>query len=423
MERKNNDLWVGGPWEQPSRPVVDPPRIPRPQRPVLRVRKKRRSPLKIFLIVLAILAAIAAAVVLAGLNGFFPIVEKDFGPYDPSDFPFPFPYHEYEFQEEMDYTTPPSIPASPTGSGVTIALHSGAGAGLSYEEIYTHCAPSIVSITATGRYGGSTGTGIVLTEDGYLLTNAHVVAGASHVEVVTFENRMADAALVGFDADEDLAVLKIELDGLTPARFGNSDELRIGEEVAAIGDALGYRSTITDGIISALDREVEVDGITMTLIQTSAAINFGNSGGALIDMQGRVVGITTVKLVADDGSTEAMGFAIPSTRVKYVADRLIAGEKIVPGAFGITVSTLPVNGAGLEVLGVDKHSDAYEKGIREGDILLKANGLELTSTQVLTRLKVTRGAGDLITLTVQRGEEIFDLEIALTPLDNMEGYP
>ena len=423
MERKNNDLWVGGPWEQPSRPVVDPPRIPRPQRPVLRVRKKRRSPLKIFLIVLAILAATAAAVVLAGLNGFFPIVEKDFGPYDPSDFPFPFPYHEYEFQEEMDYTTPPSIPASPTGSGVTIALHSGAGAGLSYEEIYTHCAPSIVSITATGRYGGSTGTGIVLTEDGYLLTNAHVVAGASHVEVVTFENRMADAALVGFDADEDLAVLKIELDGLTPARFGNSDELRIGEEVAAIGDALGYRSTITDGIISALDREVEVDGITMTLIQTSAAINFGNSGGALIDMQGRVVGITTVKLVADDGSTEAMGFAIPSTRVKYVADRLIAGEKIVPGAFGITVSTLPVNGAGLEVLGVDKHSDAYEKGIREGDILLKANGLELTSTQVLTRLKVTRGAGDLITLTVQRGEEIFDLEIALTPLDNMEGYP
>lgn len=423
MERKNNDLWVGGPWEQPSRPVVDPPRIPRPQRPVLRVRKKRRSPLKIFLIVLAILAAIAAAVVLAGLNGLLPIVEKDFGPYDPSDFPFPFPYHEYEFQEEMDYTTPPSIPASPTGSGVTIALHSGAGAGLSYEEIYTHCAPSIVSITATGRYGGSTGTGIVLTEDGYLLTNAHVVAGASHVEVVTFENRMADAALVGFDADEDLAVLKIELDGLTPARFGNSDELRIGEEVAAIGDALGYRSTITDGIISALDREVEVDGITMTLIQTSAAINFGNSGGALIDMQGRVVGITTVKLVADDGSTEAMGFAIPSTRVKYVADRLIAGEKIVPGAFGITVSTLPVNGAGLEVLGVDKHSDAYEKGIREGDILLKANGLELTSTQVLTRLKVTRGAGDLITLTVQRGEEIFDLEIALTPLDNMEGYP
>ena len=423
LDLKHNDLWVGGPWEQPSRPVVNPPHIPKPQRPVLRVRKKRRSPLKIFLIVLAILAAIAVAVIAAGLNGFFPIVEKDFGPYDPDDFPFPFPYHEYEFQEEMDYTTPPSIPASPTGTGVTIELHSGEGAQLSYEEIYNTCAPSIVSITATGRHGGSTGTGIILTADGYLLTNAHVVAGASQVEVVTFKNRIADAALVGFDADEDLAVLKVELDGLTPARFGNSDELRIGREVAAIGDALGYRSTITDGIISSLDREVEVDDITMNLIQTSAAINFGNSGGALIDRQGRVVGITTVKLVADDGSTEAMGFAIPSTRVKYVADRLIAGEKIVPGAFGITVNTLPVDGSGLEVLSVDKNSDAYAKGIREGDILLKANGLELTSTQALTRLKVTRGAGDLITLTVLRGGETFEVEVALTSLDDTEGYP
>lgn len=423
MERKHNDLWVGGPWEQPSRPVVDPPRIPKPQRPVLRVRKKRRSFLTPLLIVLAIVVMIGLAVVIAGLNGLLPLVERDFGPYEPDDFPFSFPYHEYEYQEEMDYTAPPDIEPYPTGSGVTIQLHSGVGPELSYEAIYTTCAPSIVSITATGPYGGSTGTGIILTADGYLLTNAHVVAGASHVEVVTFENRIADAALVGFDADEDLAVLKVELDSLTPARFGNSDELRIGEEVAAIGDALGYRSTITDGIISALDRDVEIDGITMNLIQTSAAINFGNSGGALIDRQGRVVGITTVKLVADDGSTEAMGFAIPSTRVKYVTDRLIAGEKIVPGAFGITVSTLPVNGLGLEVLGVDEHSDAYEKGIRVGDILLKANGLELTSTQVLTRLKVTRGAGDLITLTVQRGEEIFDLEIALTPLDNMEGYP
>ena len=254
MERKHNDLWVGGPWEQPSRPVVNPPHIPKPQRPVLRVRKKRRSPLKIFLIVLAILAAIAVAVIAAGLNGFFPIVEKDFGPYDPDDFPFPFPYHEYEFQEEMDYTTPPSIPASPTGTGVTIELHSGEGAQLSYEEIYNTCAPSIVSITATGRHGGSTGTGIILTADGYLLTNAHVVAGASQVEVVTFENHMADAALVGFDADEDLAVLKVELDGLTPARFGipepdgscpalaNSDFARALILVPALAfDENGYR--------------------------------------------------------------------------------------------------------------------------------------------------------------------------------------
>lgn len=429
LERKTNDLWQGGPWEQPSRPVLTPPHIPQPQRPVLRSRKRRRSLLPI-LISLAVVAAVALAVVVAWSQGFFSQFHAQFDPYwDHSDnFPFHFPYDGYEdyddrdWEHEQDYTTPPHIPAADTGSGVTIQLLEAAGEELSYEEIYTRCAPSIVSITTGTRTGASTGTGIILTEDGYLLTNAHVVAGGQYVEVVTFDNRIADAALVGFDAAEDLAVLKVELTGLTPARFGSSDELRIGEKVAAIGDSLGYRSTITDGIISALDREVDVDDVTMTLIQTSAAINFGNSGGALIDRYGRVVGITTIKIVSGDGSTESMGFAIPSTRVKYVADRLIAGEEIVPAALGITVNSLPVDGLGLEVLSVSKGSDAEKKGLREGDILLKANGLELTATQVLTRLKVTRGVGDLITLTVQRDGDIFELDVALTPLAELEGY-
>ena len=421
MERNPNDLWTGGPWEQPSRPVLAPPHIPRPQRPVLRVRKKRRSPLKIFLVILSLLLVTGAAVVIAGSSGLFPIVHKDFGPYQP----WAFPYEDYGYREEyeQDYTTPPTIPHAGTGSRVTITLHPGQGEELSYEEIYARCAPSIVSITAEDHRSASTGTGIVLTQDGYLLTNAHVVAGASYVEVVTFDNRLAEASLVGFDADEDVAVLKVDLTGLTPARFGNSDDLRIGQRVAAIGDALGYRSTITDGIISALDREVDVDDVTMTLIQTSAAINFGNSGGALIDPYGQVVGITTIKLVADDGSTEAMGFAIPSTRVKYVADRLIAGEEIVPAAFGITVNTLPLERGGLEVLEVAQGSDAWAKGLRPGDVLLQANGADLTSTQVLTRLKTTRGPGDTVTLTVQRAGEVFPLEVALTATAELEGYP
>jgi len=217
-------------------------------------------------------------------------------------------------------------------------------------------------------------------------------------------------------------VLKVDLTGLTPARFGSSDELHIGEQVAAIGDSLGYRSTITDGIISALDREVDVEDVTMTLIQTSAAINFGNSGGALIDRFGRVVGITTIKIVSGDGSTESMGFAIPSTRVKYVADRLIAGEEIIPGVLGVTVNTLPVDGLGLEVISVTPGSDAQHKGIRPGDILLKANGIDLTSTQILTRLKVSRGAGDSITLTLSRDGQVFDIEVLLTDPSQLEGY-
>jgi len=423
LERKTTDLWQGGPWEQPSRPVLTPPHIPAP-RPVLRVRKKRRSLLPI-LIPIAIVAAIALAVVIAWYNGAFSRLYMGFDPYFFYSDDNPFPHEGYgdrDWKREQDYTTPPSIPAAQTGSGVTIDLQSPAGGELSYEEIYNLCAPSIVSITTGTRTGASTGTGIVLTEDGYLLTNAHVVAGGQYVEVVTFDNRIADAALVGFDAAEDLAVLKVDLTGLIPARFGSSDELHIGEQVAAIGDSLGYRSTITDGIISALDREVDVDDVTMTLIQTSAAINFGNSGGALIDRFGRVVGITTIKIVSDDGSTESMGFAIPSTRVKFVADRLIAGEEIIPAALGITVNSLPVDGGGLEVLAVSEGSDAKEKGLQAGDILLKANGVTLTSTQVLSRQKVTLGAGDTITLTVQRGGDIFDLDVALTPRAELEDF-
>lgn len=421
-----NDLWQGGPWEQPSRPVLIPPHIPQPPQPVLRVRKRRRSLLPI-LIPIAVVCAIALAVVIAWYNGIFPGYHMEFGrpTFDAGDFPFSFPYDGYDDRNravEEDYTTSPSIPAAETGSGVTITLQGAKGEALSYEEIYNTCAPSIVSITTGTRTGASTGTGIVLTDDGYVLTNAHVVAGGQYVEVVTFDNRIANAALVGFDATEDLAVLKVELNGLTPARFGSSDELRIGEQVAAIGDSLGYRSTITDGIVSALDREVDVDDVTMTLIQTSAAINFGNSGGALIDRYGRVVGITTVKIVSGDGSSESMGFAIPSTRVKYVADRLIAGEEIVPAALGITVTSLPVDGLGLEVLSVSRGSDALEKGLLAGDILLKANGLDLTSTQVLTRLKLTLGAGDTITFTVQRGDEVFDLDVSLTPRTELEGF-
>ena len=423
LERNTNDLWQGGPWEQPARPVQPLPNIPKPPRPVLRTKKKKRRVLLPILIVLAILSAIILGITVVWYNGLFSIPALDFrfGYGDPGKFPHPFEPYEDNLPTP-DYTQPPSIPAAEIGSGVTVELLPNEEAVLDYEQIYAACAPSMVSLTAGSRVGASTGTGVVLTDDGYILTNAHVVAEARYVEVVTFDNRIADAKLVGFDAREDLAVLKVDLTGLTPARFGSSDELRIGQQVAAIGDSLGYRSTITDGIISSLDREVAVDDVTMSLIQTSAAINFGNSGGALINRHGQVVGITTIKLVAGDGSTESMGFAIPSTRVKYVADRLIAGEKIVPAALGITVNSLPVDGFGLNVLSVAPGSDALSKGICKDDILLKANGIELTSPQILTRLKNSRGAGDTITLTVQRATETFDVDVALTPCAEMEGY-
>jgi S1-C subfamily serine protease len=167
---------------------------------------------------------------------------------------------------------------------------------------------------------------------------------------------------------------------------------------------------------------VEVDDVTMTLIQTSAAINFGNSGGALIDRFGRVVGITTIKIVSGDGSAESLGFAIPSVRVKYVADRLIDGQTITPGVLGITVNTLPVEGLGLEIISVTPGSDAEKKGLRPGDILLQVDGTDLTGVQILSRAKIHRGAGDTMVLTVARDGQSFDVEVMLTDPSQLEGY-
>jgi len=399
LDNNRNDLWQGGPWEQPAPRFEPHPAvlIPQPSRPTLRTRKRRRRrwPWLVGALVLILAAAIAAS------------------QFDPISIHFPPPGGDSSQQEEEYSTEPPSIPRSATGTGVTLEIQPVTGQPLSYTEIYAQCAPSMVSIEASGRKLHSTGTGIILTEDGYILTNAHVVAGAQQVDVVFYNNRSLPANLVGFDAREDLAVLKVGTIGLTPAPFGDSNALQCGDPVAAIGDPLGYRSTITDGIISALDREVDVDNTTMTLIQTSAAINFGNSGGALINQYGQVVGVTTIKIVSHDGSAESLGFAIPSQRVKYVVDSLIAGKEVRTGMFGITVNTIPAQTGGLEVLAVDEGSDAKAKGLLPGDVLLTVDGQTITGTQDLSRAKQSRGPGDTVTFTFRRGHDVHTVEIAL----------
>ncbi len=403
MDNRNDDLWQGGPWEQPSPVCPLPPTfsIP-PVRPVLRPRRRRRRWPWFAGLLSLVLVLCAAAVILGGQT-----ITRIFSYQPPSQDGGGYQTQEYS-------TDPPSIPRAETGTGVTLTLHPDTGETLTYTEIYDKCLPSMVSIEAISSSTYSTGTGIVVTSDGYIVTNAHVVAGASQVRVILWDNEVLDASLVGFDAEEDLAVLKIEAAGLTPAEFGDSSSLRIGDPVAALGDPLGYRSTITDGIISALDREVEVDGVTMVLIQTSAAINFGNSGGALINQYGQVVGVTTIKIVTDDGSAEALGFAIPSTRVKYVVDTLIAGGEIRSGVFGFTVNTRPVEGGGLEIIEVDPASDAYAKGIQAGDVILSANGREVSGTQDLSRIKLSLGPGDGVELTLRRSDgTLYTVEVLL----------
>ena len=405
MDHRTDDLWRGGPWEQPAPDFTPPPPVYIPDvprsRPRLKVRRRRRRRWPAFVGLTSLILAICLSVAIWGQ------LDRTIPSFAPP------PSSSGDSQEQEYSTDPPSIPRAETGTGVTVELLQPAGPRLDYTQIYQKVSPSMVSIEAQSRWEYSTGTGVILTADGYIITNAHVVAGAGEVTVSTWDNQTFPASLVGFDAREDLAVLKVDAQDLTPAQFGDSSALTIGEEVAAIGDPLGYRSTITDGIISALDREVDVDGVTMVLIQTSAASNFGNSGGALINQYGQVVGITTIKIVTDDGSAEALGFAIPSRRVKYVADALIDGREVATGVFGFTVLIQPESGGGLKIRDVDPDSDAWAQGIRAGDVLLQANGQTVTSTQDLVRLKLDLGPGDTVTLTLRRGEETYTVEVAL----------
>ena len=412
MDERNNDLWQGGPWERSDprdrMPGAMPPRYV-PPRPVLRPRRrKRRFSLPVCMGLAALLVALVA--IGAVMDSLWPV---QLLPGGGEDYAYRQPGHD---EEKLD-TTPPAIPRAETGTGVTVELCQDSGESLTYTQIYDKNLPSMVSIQAEDAKSYSTGTGVVLTADGYLITNAHVVAGADKVQVACADNRVLDAALVGFDAREDLAVLKVEADDLTPAEFGDSFALRCGDPVAAIGDPLGYRSTITDGIVSALDRDVEVDGTSMVLIQTSAAINMGNSGGALINQYGQVVGITTVKIVTDDGSAESLGFAIPSRRVKYVADSLIAGKQVRRGIFGFTVLTRTAQGGGLTLDSVDKTSDAYAKGLRAGDVLTAADGQSLNAVEDLVRLKQSMGAGDTVSLTYVRSGQSRTVSVALIDPD------
>ena len=272
----------------------------------------------------------------------------------------------------------------------------------------------MVSITCRMANSTSTGTGVVLSTEGYIVTNCHVVEGAQNISVLLTDNRKLQARLIGADAVSDLAVLYVDAGDLTPAEFGDSDSLRVGDAVAAIGDPLGpeFRGTMTDGIVSAINRNVMTQGRTMTLIQTNAALNSGNSGGPLLNCYGQVVGINTLKISAfvDQAGVEGIGFAIPSTTVKEVVDQLIA-QGYVSGrpSLGITgdaVSQLEQKlyrlPAGVLVQDVEAGSCADRGGIVAGDVIQYANKTRVESVEELNSLLYSLTAGDTLELTVYR---------------------
>ena len=292
---------------------------------------------------------------------------------------------------------------------------------LSWQEIYDRNIVSVVSILCDN----STGTGVVLTADGYIITNSHVVEDAGTVRVRLTDGEEYPAMIIGSDAVSDLAVLYIECNGLTPATFGNSDSLRVGDAVAAIGDPMGvqFHGTMTDGIVSAINRNVTVSGRTMTLIQTNAALNSGNSGGPLINCYGQVIGINTMKISAFAASSgvEGLGFAIPSTTVKEISEQLIrqgyvSGRPDI-GLEGESVSSfyqyyyhMP---SGLYITHVDTGSDAYEKGIEYGDILISINNQRITDMDSLNTVLYAHNAGDTVNVVIYRSGKQYSLTLTL----------
>ena len=297
---------------------------------------------------------------------------------------------------------------------------------LSWQQVYEKVIPSVVSISCTGYTGSSSGTGVVMTKSGYIITNAHVVEDAQSIEVLLTDGRTFSARLIGSDGVSDLAVLFIEAKALTAAEFGDSSALRVGDAVVAIGDPLGIelRGTMTDGIISAINRDLTTGGRTMSLIQTSAALNSGNSGGPLVNCYGQVVGINTMKIgdYASSAGVEGLGFAIPMSTVKDVVEQLVnygyvAGRPTL-GLEGQMVSTfyqmyyrLP---AGLMITGIDADSDAALKGLQTGDILLYVGGRQVTASTVLDEVVNACQVGDTINVVIYRAGQEYSVDLTVT---------
>ena len=316
-----------------------------------------------------------------------------------------------------------NIVSSQESSDTTFSDEEGA---LCLQDIYSSVIDSVVSISSMTSSGTASGTGIIMSPDGYVITNHHVITGALVISVLTNDNQEFEAALVGSDEMSDLAVLKIDARGLKAAEFGDSSKLRVGDSVVAIGDPLGVqlRGTMTNGIISAINRDLTVGDRTMTLIQTNAALNNGNSGGPLINCYGQVIGINTVKMSSyytATASVEGLGFAIPISVAKPIIDELIENGYVAGRpAIGISGDSLPSYyrtyyrlPEGVYVTSVNEGSDAKAKGIREGDIVTAINGERISSIDELNTVKNQYAAGDEVTLTVYRSGTYYEVTVTL----------
>ena len=280
----------------------------------------------------------------------------------------------------------------------------------------------------------ATGSGIIISEDGYIVTNNHVIDTSSSNSSYSYydisdatsvkiklhgSEELYDAKIVGKDSQTDLAVLKIEKTGLTAAEFADSDAAAVGEFAMAVGSPLGLDTTVTTGIISAVNREVEADGTTYVCIQTDAAINSGNSGGALVNSEGKVIGINTLKL--SGSGVEGIGFAIPINSTTDIIDDLIEYNKVLRPYIGITgrdldeatVKAYKLNSLGIYIHSIEHFSPAEKAGLQSGDIIIKADDKDVLTMDELNEIKNSHKIGETMILTINRNGDKKDITITL----------
>ena len=266
------------------------------------------------------------------------------------------------------------------------------------------------------------GSGVILTTDGYIVTNYHVVEGAQQITVTLHDDSTYTATVVGSDQQSDIALLKIDATGLTPAVLGDSDSVQVGEVVIAVGNPMGtLGGTVTDGIVSALNRDISVEGNEMTLMQTSAAISPGNSGGGLFNTNGELIGIVNAKYSDEDA--EGLGFAIPVNTMKTVVQDLLENGYVTGRpALGITVITVGdvqtamqygVSSLGVYVNSVDEGSGAEAAGMKAGDRIVSIGTQLVESTDDVTNALKSYNVGDVVEVQVDRGRELITLQVTL----------
>ena len=337
----------------------------------------------------------------------------------------------------IQQVAPSSMADSASGSDSSITAASSSGSSLTTEQVADLVSPSVVVITTEqvvysqwSWYGqnqveSGAGSGVIISSDGYILTCAHVVDGASTI-TVTIGDKDYTATLVGEDTTSDIAVIKIDADGLTPATVGNSDSLKVGQSVMAVGNPLGeLGGTVTGGMISALNRSVTIQGSssvnTMSLIQMDASVSPGNSGGGLFNMNGELVGIVNAKSSSSDA--EGLGFAIPINDAIKVAQELLENGYVTGRPYlGITylavtdaqtASQLGVNAYGVYVVEVVKGGPAEKAGLQAGDRIVSVDGTEIASKDDLGTLMQKHTAGDTLSITIAREGQMQTVNVTL----------